>query len=170
MPHQHVATFTHQTTLASVSHSSDLKPIPKLISPPTVTFSFPPSLDSTPTLTDFTYLCSPSSGSFSPDLKSRHYLHLSCYATPSILFHFPPLSPPDTDKYHLHRSVPRPSVRLSGRLFSYECEFSPFRKAASLWTLSRMIQMSLLIEARNKTALNWHHTGRYDLPALFSYC
>lgn len=107
--HHHVPTFTIHlaSPLATPQNRSHY---PNSFLRPPITFSLPPSLDSTPPLTDFPYLCSPSSGSFSPDLKSRHYLHLSCCATPSILFHFPPLSPPDTDKYHLHCSVARPSV------------------------------------------------------------
>lgn len=107
-----VPTFTHQTTLASqLATPQNWTHYPNSFLRPPITFSIPPSLDSAPTLTDFTSLCSASSGCFSPDIKSHHYLHFCCCATPSILFQSPPLSPPGTDKYHLHRSVPRPPVR-----------------------------------------------------------
>lgn len=140
-----VPTFTHQTTLASqLATPQNWTHYPNSFHRPPITFSLPPSLDSTPTLTDFTYLCSPSSGTF-PQILSLAIiytypaapLHPSCFT--SHLYHL-----------QIQTSITYTAlspVRLSSHLFSYVCEFSPFRKAASPWTLSSMIQMSLLIDS-----------------------
>lgn len=129
-----VPTATNKTASSSLSPlfcPSDNTHYPYLHTSPS-RFSIPPSFYSLPALTDFTSPLCP----FPPDIMSRHYLHLSCCSSPSILSHFPPLllSPPDRDKYHLHHSDHPPVHPFSHCM--WDLALHGIRRASPLWTLS----------------------------------